>query len=76
MPGPALISQLVSDVAAASPIPNRLEELDSRSRRHVESAARRLDLTPADALTQLFADEKANAADLAEAHAIAKAVRR
>jgi hypothetical protein len=71
-----MISQLVGSTVASTSLPDRVEDLDVFSRRTVNRYAARHELSPADALATLLANGSTNAADWAEAKALAKAVRR
>ncbi|MFF1634949.1 hypothetical protein [Leifsonia sp. NPDC058248] len=75
MPSHKTISQLVESTVEGTSLPDRVEDLDLFSRRTVNRYAARHKIAPADALTQLLANGSTNAADWAEAKALAMAIR-
>jgi hypothetical protein len=76
MPSRNTISQLVTNATADTTLPDRVEDLDVFALRAVNRYAARHELSPADALATLLANGSTNAADWAEAKALAKAIRR
>lgn len=76
MPSRERIAEIAVEVQAAAPFSGAYADLDPFARQTVDAYARAHEIAHEDALAALLAAQTADAADHAEAVAIAKAVRR